>query len=256
MVITLQTYGAYYRLLATFKTTYGCPDCIRPGRKQYSTKELLDFQLAHAMARDAVHASLPLDTLEKELSYYGLPVVTLSSRATSCMEYLQRPDFGRKLHEVSARQLKAAHVEENDICLVIADGLSAFAIVNNIKPFLDILLPKLRTAAYKIAPLCIVQQGRVAIGDEIAYLLHSRMVINCIGERPGLSSPDSLGIYLTYQPMPGLTDEMRNCISNVRSGGMPYEFAAEKLMYLINESFCRKLSGVPLKDEQNLHLDF
>lgn len=220
-----------------------------------TTKELLDFQLAHARARDAVHAALPVETIEQELSVYGLPILQLASQATSRTDYLQRPDKGRKLNLSSADKLKILHQSAYDICLVVADGLSAIAIEKNIKPFFNTLLPRLQAVPYLLAPLCLVQQGRVAIGDEIAYLLNSRMVIICIGERPGLSSPDSLGIYLTYQPKPGLTDEMRNCISNIRPGGLPYAFAAEKLLYLVQESFLKKLSGVQLKDEQNLRLN-
>jgi ethanolamine ammonia-lyase small subunit len=138
--------------------------------------------------------------------------------------------------------------------LVIADGLSALAIEKNTKPLLEELLPLIRQQNYSLAPVCIVTQGRVAIGDEIAFLLNSRMVVMLIGERPGLSSPDSLGIYLTYQPQIGLTDEKRNCLSNIRPGGLPYAFAAQKLIYLLNESFRRKLSGVQLKDDMDLRI--
>lgn len=220
-----------------------------------TTKELLDFQLAHAQARDAVHAQLQVEEVITQLAKHHQPILTLSSQATDRRMYLQRPDLGRRLDQESASSIKARPTAEYDICLVVADGLSALAIEKNISPFLDELLPRLQSQGYHLAPICLVRQGRVAVGDEIGHLLNSRMVIVLIGERPGLSSPDSMGIYLTYQPIKGLTDEKRNCISNVRQAGLSYPFAAEKLLYLINESFRRKLSGVALKDDLTLRLE-
>lgn len=221
-----------------------------------TTGQLLDFQLAHAQARDAVHAQLNAEEVVGKLQRYHPSVLMLSSQATDRRMYLQRPDLGRCLDEASVGKIREVLLQaEYDISLVVVDGLSALAIEKNIVPFLDELLPRLRSQSYRLAPICLVRQGRVAIGDEIGALLRSRMVIILIGERPGLSSPDSMGIYLTYQPAPGLTDEARNCISNVRKAGLPYPFAAEKLLYLINESFRRKLSGVNLKDGLTLRIE-
>jgi ethanolamine ammonia-lyase small subunit len=218
------------------------------------TRELLAFQLAHARARDAVHAQLDIPALENQLRRFALSLLRLRSQATTRHTYLQRPDWGRRLDEASRKILAEYAAPPNDISLVIADGLSALAIEKNIEPVFSELIPALTRASYRLAPLTIVEGGRVAIGDEIGQLLNSQLVIIFIGERPGLSSPDSLGIYLTYGPAVGLTDERRNCISNVRPEGLPYAFAAGKLMYLVEESLRRKLSGVPLKDETDLRL--
>jgi ethanolamine ammonia-lyase small subunit len=220
-----------------------------------TTAQLLDFQLAHAQARDAVQANLPVAQLEQILASYQHSVLSLTSQATNRKMYLQHPDLGRSLHPDSVAKLIALPKADYAICLVVADGLSALAIERNIGPFFDELLPRLSALHYRLAPFCLVTQGRVAIGDEIASLLRSQIVVMCIGERPGLSSPDSLGIYMTYQPHKGMTDEMRNCISNIRPGGLPYAFAAEKLVYLLNESFRKKLSGVHLKDGLTLHIE-
>ena len=218
------------------------------------TSQLLDFQLAHAMARDAVHKNLDVAAVTSRLSLLNLPSLHLQSQALDRRMYLQRPDLGRKLDRASVEQINNLPQHTYDLSLVIADGLSALAIEKNTKPLLEELLPLIRQQNYSLAPVCIVAQGRVAIGDEIAFLLNSRMVVMLIGERPGLSSPDSLGIYLTYQPQIGFTDEKRNCISNIRPGGLPYAFAAQKLIYLLNESFRRKLSGVQLKDDMDLRI--
>ncbi len=136
-----------------------------------------------------------------------------------------------------------------DVAYLIADGLSAFAIEKNIVPFLNVMLPVSDEAGWSRAPLIVAGQGRVALGDEIGALVGARMVVMLIGERPGLSSPDSLGIYLTYNPKVGLTDADRNCISNVRAEGLSYREAAYKLHYLAAEALRRKLSGVNLKDD-------
>ncbi len=216
------------------------------------TDQLLAFQLAHAQARDAVHMPLSVNSIVHQLADYQLPLLTLHSQATDRRTYLQRPDLGRRLTEASKKPLEEFSQHTFQLCFVIADGLSALAIEKNIRPLLDELLPLVQAARYSLAPLCIVEQGRVALGDEVASLLHSQMVVMFIGERPGLSSPDSLGIYLTYMPQVGLTDERRNCISNVRPGGLPYAFAAQKLFYLITQSFRRQLSGVALKDDMQV----
>jgi ethanolamine ammonia-lyase small subunit len=152
------------------------------------------------------------------------------------------------LHAHAIDQLKAFNSTGYDICLALADGLSATAINNHAIPVLKLLLPLFESARLSLAPICVVQEGRVAIGDECGHLLQAKLVAVLIGERPGLSSPDSLGVYLTYHPTPGLTDESRNCISNIRPEGLPYQAAAEKISHLINESLRLQLSGVALKD--------
>jgi ethanolamine ammonia-lyase small subunit len=213
------------------------------------TASQLAFQLAHARARDAVHLALDHKALAARLSEAcGLPCASLHSAAENRHVYLQRPDLGRKLDDASRQALAAGSY---DLAFVIADGLSALAIEQNAVPFLRALMPRLSAGReeWSIAPLAIVRQGRVAVGDEVAHLLGARAVVVLIGERPGLSSPDSMGLYLTWAPQPGLTDASRNCISNVRPAGLTCEAAAFKLHYLLSESRERQLSGVALKDE-------
>lgn len=214
------------------------------------THELLKFQLAHAQARDAVHASLDPQALATAIGETtGEETVVLKTMARSRSEYIMRPDLGRQLSNES-RSLLEGMRGAHDVCLIVVDGLSATAIERNILPFLQSLLPGLRGAGLSLAPICIVQQGRVAIGDETASALGSRLSVVCIGERPGLSSPDSMGIYLTYAPRPGTTDERRNCISNVRVEGLPPAAAAGRLLVLAQEALRLQLSGVNLKDNR------
>jgi ethanolamine ammonia-lyase small subunit len=209
---------------------------------------LLQFRLAHAHARDAVYAVLDQELLLHELQSLQQAAFVLHTQAANRSEYLQYPDRGRRLHEHAIAQLKEFNSTGYDVCLVLADGLSATAINNHAIPVLKILLPLFESARLSVAPICVVQEGRVAIGDECGYLLQAKLVAVLIGERPGLSSPDSLGVYLTYHPTPGLTDESRNCISNIRPEGLPYQAAAEKTFFLVRESLRLMLSGVGLKD--------
>jgi ethanolamine ammonia-lyase small subunit len=211
------------------------------------TAQQLAFQLDHARARDAVHLALDHEALSETLGANGVQCVSVQSAARDRQIYLQRPDLGRRLDEPSREKLAALADPAYDLAFVVADGLSALAIEQNVAPFLRALMPRL--AGWRLAPLTIVQQGRVAIGDEIGHLLGAQIVVVLIGERPGLSSPDSMGLYLTYAPRPGLTDASRNCISNVRTAGLTWEAAAFKLHYLLSESRRRQLSGVALKDE-------
>ncbi len=222
------------------------------------TSELLAFQLAHARARDAVHFPLDVNRLVESMknmdrvSALGAPLL-LHSQAEDRFTYLQRPDLGRRLSEQGRERLMAAEQPEapaSDIAIVIVDGLSSSAVQNNVIPFLDRFLTDLQRERldWQLAPLTIVQQGRVAIGDEVGALLRARMVVVLIGERPGLSSPDSLGIYLTFGPEAGLSDARRNCISNIRPDGLNFEDASQRLLYLIREADRLKLSGVGLKD--------
>jgi ethanolamine ammonia-lyase small subunit len=221
----------------------------------------LAFQLAHAQARDAVHLALDAErlaqTLDSAFPDQPSPCLTLHSAAADRSVYLQRPDLGRQLDAASRAVLEqhlpassSTHAERRyDLALVLVDGLSALAIEQHAAPLLLALQDKLAQESWSLAPLCVVQQGRVAIGDEIAELLGASAVVVLIGERPGLSSPDSLGLYLTWVPRVGLLDDSRNCISNVRAGGLAYEEAAFKLHYLLVQARQRQLSGVGLKDE-------
>ena len=216
------------------------------------TSAQLDFQFAHAQARDAVHLPFDHAGLSAQLSERGRESLLLHSAATDRNSYLQRPDLGRKLSEDSAQSLRdyaQAHPGGVDLALVVADGLSALAVHRHTVPFLTRLEEQMSADGWSIAPVVLVEQGRVAVGDEIGQLLGAKMVVMLIGERPGLSSPDSLGLYFTYNPKIGLTDAYRNCISNVRLEGLSYGMAAHRLLYLMREACRRQLSGVNLKDE-------
>jgi ethanolamine ammonia-lyase small subunit len=232
------------------------PARIALGRTGVSvpTAAQLEFQLAHARARDAVHRPFDVQALANRLdespALQPLGRVLLESRTTSRVNYLQRPDLGRRLSHASAAALReAAPAAAPDLAIVMADGLSSLAMDTNAVGFLEAVVPGLRNDAFAIAPLCLVTGGRVAIGDEVGELLRARIVVVLIGERPGLTSPDSLGAYLTHSPRVGLTDECRNCLSNVREAGLPWEAAAERLRWLLNESRRRGLSGVALKED-------
>jgi ethanolamine ammonia-lyase small subunit len=229
------------------------PARVDLGRTGHSlpTRQLLDFQLAHARARDAVHLQLDLHSLIIELKQKNIASVTLASEAADRATYLHRPDLGRRLNAES-RQRLAPLKSDYEAAFVIADGLSSLAIHRHAVPVLELVLAK---PDWSIAPVTIVEQGRVAIGDEIGELLGAALAIVLIGERPGLSSPDSLGIYLTWKPRPGRIDAERNCISNIRADGLGYRAAAHKLLFLMNESRRLKLSGVQLKERAPLLQD-
>jgi ethanolamine ammonia-lyase small subunit len=216
------------------------------------TAAQLDFQLAHAQARDAVHRPLDVQVLCDDIEALGLTTVALHSAATSRAMYLQRPDLGRQLDADSRARLDAPRAQgsaAHDIGFAVVDGLSALAVQRHAAPLIAAVLATAAASAWTKAPVAIVEQGRVAIGDDIGARLGSRIVVVLIGERPGLSSPDSLGIYLTWAPQPGRNDAERNCISNVRPEGLGYADAAAKLVYLLEQALSRKLTGVALKDE-------
>jgi ethanolamine ammonia-lyase small subunit len=200
---------------------------------------MLDFQLAHARARDAVHYPLDSAALVREL---GSGIV-VKSAARDRAEYLRRPDLGRRLSDES-RALLETHKGAYEAAFVLVDGLSALAVHRH--------APGLLAAVREIsqAPVTVVEQGRVAIGDEIGAVLGASVAVVLIGERPGLSSPDSLGVYLTWGPRAGRTDAERNCISNIRAEGLSTGAAAELLRLLMTESRARRLSGVRLKPNQ------
>lgn len=212
----------------------------------------LAFKLAHAHARDAVYSEMDTDGLYAQLKQFELPVLHLHSQAAYREQYLQRPDLGRQLNEESADLLNGYKNSNNDIVIVIADGLSATAVNSNSINLLKILLPQLITEGMQLAPICLVKQGRVAIADSVGMQLNAKLSLILIGERPGLSSADSMGAYLTFNPRPGLTDDSRNCLSNIRPHGLNFRTASKKIFYLIGEAFKRKLSGVELKDNAGL----
>ncbi|EPR41606.1 Ethanolamine ammonia-lyase light chain [Desulfovibrio sp. X2] len=214
----------------------------------------LRFSLDHARARDAVHLPLDQERLFAELADLGLAVVPLSSRARERREYLLRPDLGRRLDAGSVKALRAGRPGDapRDVALVVSDGLSSAAIQRQAAPFLAAFLPLAAAQGLSLSAVHFVSFGRVAVGDEVGELLGARAVVVLIGERPGLSSPDSMGIYMTHGPEVGLTDERRNCISNVRPEGQPHAAAATTLAYLLEKSLRLGLSGVNLKDDQAL----
>jgi ethanolamine ammonia-lyase small subunit len=213
------------------------------------TQAQLDFQFAHAQARDAVHLPLDCPTLAAEIQALGLECLPLHSAAPNRDTYLQRPDLGRQLDSDSAERLAGRQTAGCDLALIIADGLSALAVQRHALPMLERLQALATQHDWTLGPVCLVEQGRVAIADEIGAALQARMSLILIGERPGLSSPDSLGLYFTWAPKVGLTDANRNCISNVRPQGLSYAMACHRLEYLMGEACRRQLSGVQLKDE-------
>ncbi len=214
------------------------------------TKPHLEFQLAHARARNAVHHELNVPALTEALQSRGYESIVTHSNAESRTVYLQRPDKGRRLNSESRARLEPLDpAGPYDVAFVIGDGLSALAIEENAVAFIDQILPELARNGWRVSPLVIVKEARVAIGDDVGQVLGAQLVVVLIGERPGLSSPDSMGIYMTLKPSVGLTDEARNCISNVRPEGLGYDEAAHKLSFLMTEARRRGISGVHLKDE-------
>lgn len=220
------------------------------------TSSQLAFQLAHAQARDAVHRALDHAALAAALRSQGLTMLDLHSAASDRAEYLQRPDLGQQLDARSTDLLRrlsdeASEAHEQDapeLALIVADGLSALAVERH-APALIAELRHVVPDEWRWAPVAIVRQARVAIGDPIAHALRARLAVVLIGERPGLSSPDSLGIYLTWDPRPGRVDAERNCISNVRPEGLAPALAARRLAWLMTQARARGLTGVALKDE-------
>lgn len=225
------------------------------------TKQLLAFQLDHAQAMDAVHC--PLDDGKLLEALHQDPVIanaTLSaplvveSQVTDRVMYLQRPDLGRQLNESSWQQLTqiaAQYPQCPDLAIVIADGLSSVAIAQHAVPFIRRLIQGLQGehhSGWQLAPITIVKQGRVAVGDDVAECLKAKMVLVLIGERPGLSSPDSMGLYLTWGAKRGFKDSQRNCISNIRPQGLNYDEACQRALYLLHEARKLALSGIHLKD--------
>lgn len=215
------------------------------------TDEVMRFGMAHAQARDAVHQPFNSEVLEPELHALGLQTLRVDSAAADRTTYLCRPDLGRKLSANSREFLQQRHGEPADLLLVVADGLSSKAVHRQAVPLITALLPYLRQLEIKLGPVVLAHQSRVALGDDIAEVMKARAVAILIGERPGLSSPDSLGIYMTWGPHTRRLESERNCISNVRPEGLDYPQAAFKLAWLLEQAFHRRLSGINLKDESD-----
>lgn len=217
------------------------------------TQALLAFQLDHARARDAVHLPFDAAGVAGSIAALGHDVLRLHSAAESRAAYLKRPDFGRRLSDESRRELQA-HAGglggPFDAAFVVADGLSALAVHEHAAPLLAGVAAALAGLGWRLAPVVVVSQGRVAVADEVGYLLRAEQVAILIGERPGLSAADSLGVYLTYGPRPGRTDAERNCISNIHRRGLSYDAARETLVYLMGEARRLRLTGVALKDDR------
>jgi ethanolamine ammonia-lyase small subunit len=214
------------------------------------TSALLDFQIAHAAARDAVHQPWAIDGFAKEVEALGLEALSLSTPVASRVRYLQRPDQGRCLDEASRWLLKSRKAEAIDVALIISNGLSSTAVDCHGLALLKAISDTYQRSSLRLGPICLVPNGRVALSDEIGALLNARLAVIIVGERPGLSAADSLGIYLTYAPRVGNTDAERNCISNIRPpDGLSYQAAAAKLAYLSQEALRRGISGVHLKDD-------
>ena len=216
------------------------------------TQALLDFQLAHAQARDAVQLPWNIDAFAGQLRDIGEETLILQTPVSNRSEYLRRPDFGRVLTEESRIRLCNFKARGVDVALIVSNGLSSTAVERRGIALLQTILEGLRVRQFHIAPICLVANGRVALLDDIGSVLDARVAVIVIGERPGLSAADSLGVYLSYAPKKGNTDAERNCISNIHPPeGLSYESATRKLLYLIEESVRRGFSGVALKDEMD-----
>lgn len=215
------------------------------------TAEWLRFGVAHAQARDAVHQGLDEVALARSLAAHGFETVVVESEAADRPTYLQRPDLGRRLSARSRGLLQAVRGDPPDVLLVLGDGLSAAAAERHALPLLREWRPLAEQAGWRWGPVVLARQCRVALGDEIGQALGARLVAVLLGERPGLSSPDSLGVYLTFAPQPGRRDAERNCISNIRPEGLAPGEAAHRLAWLAGAALRRGATGITLKDESD-----
>ena len=214
------------------------------------TSAQLEFQLAHAMARDAVLQPWQPEPLTAALTSQGWETLELATQIGNRQQYLQRPDLGRRLDQFSRELLKSRDSPVNDVALIVSNGLSSTAVDSHGLPLVKAILATFRNRAIGVEPICLVPNARVAVADEIGALLHAKSSVIILGERPGLSAVDSLGIYLTYAPNQYNTDAKRNCISNIRPPfGLDYQTAATKLAYLTQQALERQISGVILKDD-------
>ncbi len=213
------------------------------------TQALLDFQLAHAQARDAVHFPWNVNDFAGRVRELGEEVLILDTPVSSRSEYLRRPDLGRVLTDTARDRLKHVNAAATEVALIVTNGLSSTAVERHGIALLQAIVAGCKVRQFRIAPVVLVANGRVALVDDIGYALAAQVAVIIVGERPGLSAADSLGIYLTFAPRTGNTDAERNCISNIRPPeGLGYEAAAAKLLYLTEEALRRGISGVALKD--------
>lgn len=216
------------------------------------TKAVLGFALDHARARDAVLTPLDFERLTEDCSGLGLGIVKVESASPDRQTYLRRPDFGRRLSEASRADLAGLASGRPDVVITVGDGLSSIAVQNGTAELLSHLVPRLQAMGLSFGPVVLASQARVALSDEVGEILGARMSIMLVGERPGLSAADSLGAYLTLSPKLACTDADRNCISNIRPGGLTPEAAAFKLTWLVDNAFRKGVSGVQLKDESDV----
>jgi ethanolamine ammonia-lyase small subunit len=213
------------------------------------TKALLEFALDHARARDAVHAAFDASAIISGLNDLGLEAFDVSSRARNRKDYLGRPDLGRTLDQASKHLLASRNGGSCRLAIVVGDGLSPTAVNAHAIQVVRSLIPRLAIDGIEIGCAVVATGARVALGDEIGAIVGARMVVTLIGERPGLTAPDSLGAYLTFAPRPGRTDAERNCVSNIHGSGLGYDEAAFRIAWLIREGLAREITGVALKDE-------
>jgi len=219
------------------------------------TREVLKFSMAHAQARDAVKTPIDWTGIEKGLADLGLETLRIASAATDRDTYLRRPDLGRRLSPEARQALAEVSPSSPDLLLIVGDGLSSTAVTANAVATVAALLPHIRKNGWKLGPVLLATQARVALTDDAGEFLKARAAVMLIGERPGLSSPDSLGAYLTWEPRVGRKDGERNCISNIRAGGLSADEATFKIAWLLREAFRRGMTGVNLKDESNYQLE-
>lgn len=215
------------------------------------TREVLKFSMAHAQARDAVKTPIAWEPIESALSELDLKSVRVESAASDRDIYLRRPDLGRQLSSDARQRLAGLSAAAPDLLIVVGDGLSSTGVMANAVATIATLLPAARKHDWNLGPVLLASQARVALGDDAGEVLGAKSVLMLIGERPGLSSPDSLGAYLTWEARVGRKDAERNCISNIRTGGLSHDEAAFKIAWLLREAFSRKLTGVQLKDESD-----
>ena len=214
------------------------------------TAALLDFQLAHAEARDAVHLPWDVDGFADRVRGLGAEVLLLETPVASRDEYLHRPDLGRILSGASRERLGRLTLDAVDVALIVTNGLSSAAMERHGVSLVQAILNGFRSRQLRVAPVALIPNGRVALLDEVGSAVGAKVAVIVVGERPGLSTADSLGVYLTFAPKPGNSDAQRNCISNIRPPeGLSYQAAAAKVLYLTEESMRRGTSGVALKDD-------
>ncbi len=218
------------------------------------TSAQLDFQLAHAMARDAVHQCWPVEQFAQTLTERGWQSWLLATPIANREQYLLRPDLGRSLDQHSRRKLQSHTAQPIDVAVIVSNGLSSTAVELHGLALLEAIMSAYADCSLSVSPICLVPDARVAVADEIGALLSAKLSVIIVGERPGLSAADSLGIYLTYSPRIGNSDAQRNCLSNIRPpSGLPYDVAASKLVYLTVQALQRRISGVALKDDMPGH---